>query len=659
MKKDNLMNTAQANPQGVTPGATSTLPTSEPDLQLQTRLLNSIGQAVIATDPLGAITYWNRAAEQLYGWESAEVLGRSILDITPAEPSAEQAQAIMSSLRVGQAWSGEFLVRHRSGRSFPALVTDTPILDDDGRLIGIIGVSTDNTERSRLQSQLRASEQFAAATLDALSAHIAVLDHTGQIVAVNRSWRDFADANPPAPPGAFSESRLSYGIGVNYLALCEQATGPEQATAQTMAQGIRAAQAGAMAEFDMEYPCHSPTQQRWFHARVTRFAAGDYFVVAHENVTECRRAERESHLLLALTRVIAEADSFDAALTLALSLICETAGWNFTDADLWPPDEATRIIAIKQAVLHTGAAAHDQVKFKTFGGQTMFCDLTVEPLRDEHEEIAGLTCAAVDITALKQNEEALRQRLAELETLHIVSAALRTAQTRDEALTCLLDETLAALKTEHGAIWLYHADSDELRHAVDRGWFQNIEEMSIKPGDGIAGAVFASGQAHVSPDFSRDPLACPPVGTQLPAGWGGVCLPLLGGGADTKPAGVIYVSVATGAEALALFDAALSAHETQIDLVLSDLVMPEMGGLELLRRPRARAQGAHHDRSCTGGWPRTGGQSSRRPATGQHSRAIFCKNGEQPRRRNGHLAQTLCHRRPGRQAAHPPGQVTE
>ncbi|MBK9094374.1 MAG: response regulator [Anaerolineae bacterium] len=122
--------------------------------------------------------------------------------------------------------------------------------------------------------------------------------------------------------------------------------------------------------------------------------------------------------------------------------------------------------------------------------------------------------------------------------------ALRTARTRDEALTCLLDETLAALGTEHGAIWLYHADSNELRHAVDRGWFQGMTETLIKPGEGIAGTVFASGRPHISPDFSRDPLARPPVGTQLPAGWGGVCLPLLGGGADAGPAGVIYVSVA-------------------------------------------------------------------------------------------------------------------
>ena len=335
MKKGNLVNTAQVNPHGVTPGATNALPASEPGLQLQTRLLNSIDQAVIATDLHGAITYWNRAAEQLYGWESAEVLGRNILDITPTEQSVEEAQEIMTLLRVGQTWSGEFSVRHRSGRSFPALVTDTPILDDDGQLIGIIGVSSDNSERSRLQSQLQASEQFATATLDALPAHIAVLDRAGEIVTVNRSWRAFGDANPPAPPGAFSESRPAYGIGVNYLTLCDQVRGPEQASAQAMALGIRAVLGGVSEDFELEYPSHSPTGQHWFHARVTRFAAGGNLVIAHENVTACRWAERESHLLLALTRVISDAESFDAALTLALSLICETAGWNF--GEVWVP----------------------------------------------------------------------------------------------------------------------------------------------------------------------------------------------------------------------------------------------------------------------------------------------------------------------------------
>ena len=72
----------------------------------------------------------------------------------------------------------------------------------------------------------------------------------------------------------------------------------------------------------------------------------------------------------------------------------------------------------------------------------------------------------------KQTDESLRQRLAELEALHTVSAALRVAQTQNEALPILLDETLAALETDAGAILLYYPERDELRTAVARGWIQ-------------------------------------------------------------------------------------------------------------------------------------------------------------------------------------------
>ncbi|MBM4400735.1 MAG: PAS domain S-box protein, partial [Crenarchaeota archaeon] len=91
--------------------------------RLQARLLNAVGQAIVATDLEGNITYWNRAAEQLYGWQEAEVLGRNIVDVTPAETSQEQAMDIMNRLIKGEHWSGEFIAKRRSGTIFPAIVT--------------------------------------------------------------------------------------------------------------------------------------------------------------------------------------------------------------------------------------------------------------------------------------------------------------------------------------------------------------------------------------------------------------------------------------------------------------------------------------------------------------------------------------------------------
>jgi PAS domain S-box-containing protein len=124
-------------------------------LRFQARLLESVGQAVVATDAEGRITYWGRGAEALYGWKAAEAVGRPILEVTPTQPSQAQAAAILSDLQAGKAWSGEILVRRKDGSSFTALVRDDPILDGDGRLAGIIGVSQDISAIKDLELDLR------------------------------------------------------------------------------------------------------------------------------------------------------------------------------------------------------------------------------------------------------------------------------------------------------------------------------------------------------------------------------------------------------------------------------------------------------------------------------------------------------------------------
>src|SRR5690606_15711505 len=95
----------------------------------QSTLLDAVGQAVIATDAAGNVTYINRAAEDLYGWRAEETIGHTILDVTVPQVSQTQAEEIMAHLARGEPWSGEFLVQHRDGRVFPAEVHDTPIFD--------------------------------------------------------------------------------------------------------------------------------------------------------------------------------------------------------------------------------------------------------------------------------------------------------------------------------------------------------------------------------------------------------------------------------------------------------------------------------------------------------------------------------------------------
>ena len=138
---------------------------AEQKIRFQSRLLDAVEQAVIATDLEGNIIYWNHYAEVLYGWSAAEVMGRLVVDVVPAATTKEQAAKLMSRLQVGESWSGEFLVQRRDGTTFPAMVFDSPIYNEQGSLIGIVGVSVDITERKRAEEELQRSnaelQQFA------------------------------------------------------------------------------------------------------------------------------------------------------------------------------------------------------------------------------------------------------------------------------------------------------------------------------------------------------------------------------------------------------------------------------------------------------------------------------------------------------------------
>jgi PAS domain-containing protein len=146
---------------------------------------------------------------------------------------------------------------HKTGQRLEELTAgeiDT-VADRDGRTFML---------RSA-QAQLRhidAAKQ--AAILNALPAHIAVLDSQGRIISVNEAWLRFAGANTIQRPG--------YAIGANYLRICASAPGDDSSEAHQVAAGIRSVLDGGVESFSIEYHCHSPTEQRWFLLRVTPLA---------------------------------------------------------------------------------------------------------------------------------------------------------------------------------------------------------------------------------------------------------------------------------------------------------------------------------------------------------------------------------------------------
>ncbi len=134
---------------------------------------------------------------------------------------------------------------------------------------------------------------FLQAALDAMPAHVAVLDDTGTIVMVNAAWRQFAEENE-LPAAA------NYGLGVNYLTLCDTATGPFSEDAPLVAHGLREVIARRQDEFRHQYVCPSPTHQRWFTMQANALAGvtPSHTLVAHMDVSVRQKIQialEESH----------------------------------------------------------------------------------------------------------------------------------------------------------------------------------------------------------------------------------------------------------------------------------------------------------------------------------------------------------------------------
>ncbi|XP_057978350.1 uncharacterized protein LOC131164855 [Malania oleifera] len=124
-------------------------------------VLQCMGHAVHVCSALsGEILFWNRSAEELYGWKHYEVVGQRVVDLLIDEEHFITIKKIFERVSSGQSWSGQFPFRKRSGEIFMALVTKSPLYEEeDGRFVlgGVIIVSSDaavfNGTRSEILKQ--------------------------------------------------------------------------------------------------------------------------------------------------------------------------------------------------------------------------------------------------------------------------------------------------------------------------------------------------------------------------------------------------------------------------------------------------------------------------------------------------------------------------
>jgi PAS domain S-box-containing protein len=250
------------------------------EAQLRT-ILDGGSDAIFITDPAGRYRYVNHQATQLLGFSRDELLAMSIADLTPAGKLPEVLSGFQQLLSAG-AMRCELSLKRRDG-STVAVELNGALLAD-GR---VYGACRDITERKQAEAALLAHERLRDAILDAVPSQIAVLDRFGVIMAVNQTWRRFAQDNGAGPAGLEPNSH----IGLNYLSICQAADGVDPlCQGSQVSEGILAVINGAKPSFHFEYPCPTPAGPRWFSLSVTPLYLQDHsVVVTHTDITERRQ----------------------------------------------------------------------------------------------------------------------------------------------------------------------------------------------------------------------------------------------------------------------------------------------------------------------------------------------------------------------------------
>ena len=389
-------------------------------------VLKKLHTGVVVHRPDTRIVYANLRAAELLGLSEAQMLGRATMDPVwhfvdatgqRIDPSQYPASVVLATQQALQETDFGVIAPQRDHITWLS-VTAFPEFDASGQVERVVVNFHDISGRRRAQADFDRARAFALSVLDGLDASVCVLDMHGAILAVNRSWKAFYVANGGSPTVVHE--------GMNYLRVAGAATSSSDRPvgAGSFAELLGQVLAGESDHFEWEYPCHSPTEKRWFMARVSRMQGVQPLrvVVAHDDITAAKQAQEYLRETLSFTHSLIDSmqDGFSVLdhtgrATHANPALCRMTGFSADELigrvapfPYWPPEEYGHIDAAFRATLAAQGGDFELI-FMRKSGERFPVAVAASAVMDDQGQPVTYLATVKDLTQFRRMEDEIKR----------------------------------------------------------------------------------------------------------------------------------------------------------------------------------------------------------------------------------------------------------
>jgi two-component system NtrC family sensor kinase len=160
---------------------------AEQQMRLQATALDAAASGIIITQPDHRITWVNRAFVALTGYSSEELVGADLELVLKGGQSRDLIAELLNTVDAGGVWQGEIVNRRKDGALYVEEVTIAPVRDEAGKVVNLVGVAQDVTQRKRAEAELAHHQDMLRILMDNIPDCIYFKEADGRYTLINKA----------------------------------------------------------------------------------------------------------------------------------------------------------------------------------------------------------------------------------------------------------------------------------------------------------------------------------------------------------------------------------------------------------------------------------------------------------------------------------------